>query len=410
MKNILIICDSFPPQKYVGGLRPAMFSKYLPKYGWEPYIITRWYGDNDNQVNMGIPGLPDDKKILRYMFTKKNEQEYIENRGIIKIIRDFIKPQYSSPPGLLESIQEQAIKFAQNIGIDAVLATIPSLWTLQLGIIIAKKCNVPVVADFRDISEQESGMPRKFRQRIQVLRSKLNRDLLVKKASLILTVSETHKKIFLSKFKIDTELIYNGYDEDYHKTNNENIGESGNIKIVYTGRILNQWYQDPQILIYAIDDLIEKNIINKYKINVEFYGTESKTLNEIIKGVKNKDFIKILPSVPYENVPNILNSADVLLLLTNKDRKGILTTKFFEYLGVNKPILCVPGDDGELDQIIRRTRSGVSIDNINDMEKYLKQLCYGNNNSYNPNTDEINKFTRSKQVKRLAERLIDLTI
>jgi hypothetical protein len=44
VKHVLIICGSLPPQSDVGGLRAAMMAKYLPEFGWEPYVLTRNYG------------------------------------------------------------------------------------------------------------------------------------------------------------------------------------------------------------------------------------------------------------------------------------------------------------------------------------------------------------------------------
>src|SRR5262245_42563463 len=40
MKRILLIAYHFPPDSAVGALRPLKFAKYLPAYGWEPYILT----------------------------------------------------------------------------------------------------------------------------------------------------------------------------------------------------------------------------------------------------------------------------------------------------------------------------------------------------------------------------------
>ncbi|NLJ28327.1 MAG: glycosyltransferase family 4 protein [Deltaproteobacteria bacterium] len=40
MKRILIIAFHFPPDAAVGGVRPAKFAKYLPEFGWEPYVLT----------------------------------------------------------------------------------------------------------------------------------------------------------------------------------------------------------------------------------------------------------------------------------------------------------------------------------------------------------------------------------
>ena len=40
IKNILIISSRFPPDGGIGVRRVESFVKYLPEYGWSPYVIT----------------------------------------------------------------------------------------------------------------------------------------------------------------------------------------------------------------------------------------------------------------------------------------------------------------------------------------------------------------------------------
>ena len=40
MRRILIIAYHFPPDAAVGALRPLKFAKYLPQFGWEPWVLT----------------------------------------------------------------------------------------------------------------------------------------------------------------------------------------------------------------------------------------------------------------------------------------------------------------------------------------------------------------------------------
>ena len=51
-----------------------------------------------------------------------------------------------------------------------------------------------------------------------------------------------------------------------------------------------------------------------------------------------------------DGVPDLLHRASVVLLLAGETKEngphGIMTTKFFEALGVEKPILCVRNDGG----------------------------------------------------------------
>jgi len=39
-RKILLISYHFPPSAGVGSIRPAKFAKYLPQFGWHPYVLT----------------------------------------------------------------------------------------------------------------------------------------------------------------------------------------------------------------------------------------------------------------------------------------------------------------------------------------------------------------------------------
>jgi len=40
MKRVLLIAYAYPPCTEIGALRPAGLAKYLPRFGWEPTVLT----------------------------------------------------------------------------------------------------------------------------------------------------------------------------------------------------------------------------------------------------------------------------------------------------------------------------------------------------------------------------------
>ena len=41
MKRVLLIAYAYPPCSEIGAIRPAGLAKYLPRFGWEPTVLTR---------------------------------------------------------------------------------------------------------------------------------------------------------------------------------------------------------------------------------------------------------------------------------------------------------------------------------------------------------------------------------
>ncbi len=245
---------------------------------------------------------------------------------------------------------------------DIILSTFPDQWELTLGALLAEKYRVPLVADFRDIAEQEEGMQRPARQAFQSLRFKLRRKLTVRHARLVTAVSKYHKNILMEKTKKETILVYNGYDETIFCPGREPDSEGkGRFRITYTGRLLNLWYRDPTILFQAVDELISEKKILPEDILLDFYGCDVEKLTPVLARLKNDGFYNFTPKVSYSLIPSILTGSQLLLVLVNQGGKGILTTKLFEYIGMKKPLLCITGDGGELDELVREFGLGFSI-------------------------------------------------
>src|SRR5258708_28061301 len=40
MKRLLLIAYAYPPCPEIGAVRPAGLAKYLPRFGWEPTVLT----------------------------------------------------------------------------------------------------------------------------------------------------------------------------------------------------------------------------------------------------------------------------------------------------------------------------------------------------------------------------------
>ena len=70
-----------------------------------------------------------------------------------------------------------------------------------------------------------------------------------------------------------------------------------------------------------------------------------------------------------------LHRSAISLLLTNKasanGAHGIMTTKFFEVLGVEKPVLCVRSDEECLAQVIRETNSGIAATSAEEVIAFI---------------------------------------
>lgn len=163
----------------------------------------------------------------------------------------------------------------------------------------------------------------------------------------------------LKQYNPNVKLIYNGFDPELFYP--QQIKTSRFI-ITYTGRLLSLAIRNPELLFAAIARLTEDKVIIPETFRVVWYTDQSPAPSSA-KRPNNMgcNLSWITMSMYRHPIFLILNKSSVLLSLTNKfdtsGPKGFMTTKFFESLAVEKPILCVQSDEAYLAEAIKETHS-----------------------------------------------------
>ncbi|MFW6106952.1 MAG: glycosyltransferase [bacterium] len=413
-RSVLMICDTFPPQGYVGGLRPGMFSKYLPRFGWEPVALVTDVpaGDPEDSPTLVVDGLPDSARVLRVPFGTQDKKRAAARAGAMRRFRRLLRPEVSHPRGVYDKMAREANSLLRNRHFDAVWATVPNLWPIRLAAELAAWRGVPWVADLRDISEQQAGQNGALRAKLLHQRMRWRRRQLLRSAAAIVTVSNYHAAVLARHNGRNVHVIRNGFDPDMFPQH-ENTKRFAKFSIVYMGRILSAWLQEPRPLFAALDRMLNSGEINAEDVEISFYGTDPRKLGELAAPFQCRSLIHAEPRISYDQVPDVLRRSCMLLLLTNRGRHGILTTKLFEYMAARRPILCVPGDGGELDALIADTKGGQScptVESIIDVLRgwYQEWLATGSV-SCNSRDEVVMRYSRKEQAGQLA-RILDAVV
>ena len=105
-------------------------------------------------------------------------------------------------------------------------------------------------------------------------------------------------------------------------------------------------------------------------------------------------------------VLQIQQQSDLLLLLTHKGTKGIPSSKLYEYLSLQKPIVCFPSDFDIVEQTLKEIGIESIVNTEKDLFNYLSK-CIQNKidkQSIPLNLDEfkILQFSQINQVSKFA--------
>lgn len=247
---------------------------------------------------------------------------------------------------------------------------------------IGAKLHIPVVLDIRDMTEQapanrflylshHASWLRPFAE-LYLAQNLRRRNKELARATAVTTVSPWHNDL-IRRLTGQTHVttIYNGYDAQCFKPRDT---PSTRFSIVYTGKVFPSPQQEPGLLFAALKQL---NISPK-QLSVDWYidATSEALIRQQAKEANVEAWMNYHGQIPQSEIVTKLHEASVCLVLTSRandtNGHGKMTTKFFEALGVEKPVLCVESDEECLASVMRNTHAGLSATNAQEVADFLQ--------------------------------------
>lgn len=389
-RKLLIVCDAFPPD-----FAPRI--GYLCKFLNADYDVTVV---TEKNTRNSWPVSIERKNLQLHQFTLTSSNRVICN---FQAIGDYL---FSRKDRKLYNLAAKALK---NSHFDMVLCTSYYIFPLLCGKKLAHRFNIPLCIDLRDIKEQEArpiGLQRiRHFFRLQWLNI-WRRNQILKSANCVTTISPWHVET-LSKFHNNVHLVYNGYDaeEFFYKE-----VKTDYFTITYTGRILDLNLRNPILLFEAVQDLCRNNdFAQSLKIKWFVDNASMQQINELSEKYGLTAHTEVCPTISAERMPEVLNSSSIALVLTNLSTEngphGIMTTKFFEALGCERPILCIRSDESCLASAITETNSGLAGRNIEEVKEFIMNKFneWKQNGFTHQNVRLKENFTRQMQAKQFEK-------
>ena len=352
LKRILLITDAVTKPLYTPRVRN------LYHYFSQKDIKIDWFTEQHEEIPSNF-----NLKLHQIPFYKHNgllgKIEW-SIKNILNLLFDYKNNFFA----------KKVLTATQNKNYDLVFCSTFHTFGLKAALKVAQKQNIPLHLDLRDIAEQcdtneynnskiALGLISKIYRNINISR----RNQVLKQAHSITTVSPWHVN-FLKQFNPNTHLIYNGYDSTLFQPRTT---KTNYFDIIYTGKWYSPTLQDPTLLFQALAE------INNPQIRLIWY-TNADVHSQISKLAQQHNLttpLIINNYVPNNEIPNLLNRSSIILVLTNKGNRGIMTTKFFEAIGVEKPILCVRSDEECLAQTIKKTNAGLAATNVEEVKEFI---------------------------------------
>jgi len=389
VKRVLVVSYYWPPSGGPGVQRVLKFCKYLPKFGWEPVVLTVKDGEFPAIDTSLIDGLENIEvhyssafsfyKLYKKLVRKKSIPTHQLSGGsndslFTKLIR-WIRFNLIIPDGRIgwyPGAVKKGIELLKNDSYDLIFSSGPP----HTSHLIARKLSIKFkkkwVADFRDPWTDRFYYEESKRLRITKILDLLLEKSVLNNADILITVSDSISKLMSAylennkKFKI----IMNGYDEsdfvELVRKKNEDT-----ISISYIGNMSKS--QNP-IEFFKIIDYLNQKDENKYIVNI--IGSMHSDIRESIKKLGFTYFIDFHHYLPHkEAIQHMVNSEYLLLIIPNLQKnEGIITGKLFEYIRSGSTILMVGPLQSDAAKIIRGSGSGFTFeyDNLIEIKSVLR--------------------------------------
>jgi len=418
MINVLIITYYWPPAGGPAVQRILNFCKYLPKFGWNPIVLTvkngEYYYIDKNLMNK----IPHETKVFQFsswepytIYKKITNQNTIPvfelnkqyEKSFLKKFSAFIRMNVFIPDPKIFMIPKAVYmgnKIIKNNNIKHVITSSPPHSIQIIGYILSKIIKIKWITDFRDPWTKAFWFQNVRMNYLSIYLNKLLEKIILKNSDHITSVSKSFLNDFTPHYQRKKFVLQNGYeptDFKYNKISNNTF------TITYAGSL--SLSQTDNNFLHSLTKL-PANVLNN--LYIEFTGDIHPTFIDNISKNNLTEKIIINSNLSHSAYIKKISCADILLLFIPNtiNNNGIVTGKLYEYLATKNYILGIGPVTGDAAKIINYTRSGIMLEYDTDFSKIIIDLYnkwYAKQRLSQP--VHLDEFTRERQANDLANLL-----
>ena len=433
MKKVLIITYHWPPMGGGGVQRWLKMSKYLRDYGWEPIIFTVTDAEISLPDESLLAEVPENVETIRVpiwepfglykKITGKKDDEKVqpgflsegEGGSWKQDLAYWIRGNVFIPDAKrfwIKPASRELINYLQDHPVDAIVSTGPPHTTHIIALKAKQKTGVAWLADFRDpwtfVDYYDKLKLSKYADRRH---HHLERKV-INTADRTVTVTPSwaadfNKRDFVKK----VEVVTNGYDPaDFY--NREEVELDQDFTITHIGSMNAD--RNPHNFWPQLQNIAEQNPAFAETLKIQLIGPVDYAVFESIKMYKLESYVEHVKNVPHAEVIPQLQKSQLLLLPLNDTPNidGVVPGKLFEYIGAQRPILCIGKPTGDAANIIRECEAGEVFDftATTEIKNYLEQKFQQyRQGKLGISSGNFRHYGRDKLTGQISEKLNEIT-
>lgn len=382
-KKVLIITYYWPPSGGSGVQRWLKFVKYLPQYGWLPYVFTPENPSFNLKDESLLKDVPEEAEVIhfpiwepydyffklsRLLGVKKSDKpaDVVSgaNSSLFQKMSRWIRANLFIPDPRVFWVKP-SVNFLKDFlsenDISAIITTGPPHSVHLIGYNL-KKNNPKIkwIADFRD-PWSEWGLLDSLKVSATIRRKHQQLEYnVLSSADVVTTITPFYVRHFERLGKRNVNLLTNGFDEDDFR--HIEYKKSEKFIIRHVG-IVNEKC-NPRPFMEVILSIINQDKDFASKVQIEFIGEVNSNFRKYITDNNQLSSVTVfIPSIPHKELIKVYGSSSLLLLVLTgyRDAEGYMPGKLFEYLATGLPILGIGPENGDAGKLLEQTMAGRMI-------------------------------------------------
>jgi glycosyltransferase involved in cell wall biosynthesis len=397
-KKVLVIAYYWPPSGGSGVQRWLKFVKYLPVYGWKPYVFTPANPSFAIRDESLAKNVPPEAEVIHFPIwepyeaffklsgwlggapksAKPTELVSGKKKSAFQKISTWIRGNFFIPDPRVFWVKP-SVRFLQQYlvqhNIHKIITTGPPHSVHLIGLKLKQRNpSLQWFADFRDPWSEwglldsllVGTLARGFHKRLE--------KKVLSTADKIITITPFYQRKFEKLAGRPVQLLTNGYDESDFE--NLAVVKQARFVIRHAG-IVNEKC-DPRPFMLAVKELVYELEAFKEALLIDFVGEVHPDFKHFVQQDSDlRGQVSFTPTVPHKQLISLLGQSSLLLLVLTgyKDGEGFLPGKLFEYLATGLPVLGVGPEQGDAAAVLKESEAGAMIDGDRReaLKKFLKE-------------------------------------
>jgi len=412
--RVLVVAYNFPPIGGVGVQRTLKFVTYLPRWGWDPVVLTArdpGVAERDPEAELTLPPdlhverafSPEPVKLRRALGRMARWAQSFSPDGAVERAQSGMSPPTTDVTGIAEVrpaarsagreglgriwgqmerlvffpdgevgwvpfAVERGLEIVEQSGVDAIYSSSGPISSHLAAGLIARHAGLPWIADFRDpwignaFAAPLPGLHRNLQARIE--------RRIVARASRLVFATAGLGQAYAARYPWAADrfsVICNGYDRSGFPEEPAPGTRAGNgrFRLTYGGSI----YGDRELPMFldGLELLLERRPGLREALEVEFVGWLNLHNRTVAAEYSTPDrlgsMVKFTGFLPHKEALAHMLASDALLQLIadGPNRSAVVGGKLAEYVGLDRQILAVV-PEGDARTILRELDWGISAD------------------------------------------------